>query len=51
MSLTVTPQVCEIGDKAECKLTPKKLAAFYKAVGGDYDCMLASALALTTAPC
>jgi hypothetical protein len=43
MSLTITLQVCEVGDKAECKLTPKKLAAFYKAVGGDYDCRLAPA--------
>ncbi|SPJ71535.1 uncharacterized protein FTOL_01263 [Fusarium torulosum] len=27
----------EIGDKTVCHLTPQKLAAFYKAVGGDYD--------------
>jgi hypothetical protein len=27
----------EIGDKHEKHLTPTKLAAFYKAVGGDYD--------------
>ncbi|WKT39879.1 hypothetical protein QSH57_001698 [Fusarium oxysporum f. sp. vasinfectum] len=27
----------EIGDKTVCHLTPEKLAAFYKAVGGDYD--------------
>ena len=30
---------CEIGDMNDKKLTPTKLAAFYKAVGGDYDCM------------
>ncbi|TQS32442.1 hypothetical protein Golomagni_07240, partial [Golovinomyces magnicellulatus] len=27
----------EIGDRHDLQLTPKKLAAFYKAVGGDYD--------------
>ncbi|KAF5123894.1 hypothetical protein E5D57_011813 [Metarhizium anisopliae] len=27
----------EIGEKADNHLTPSKLAAFYKAVGGDYD--------------
>jgi hypothetical protein len=32
------PQIHEIGDKHEKHLTPTKLAAFYKAVGGDYDC-------------
>jgi hypothetical protein len=30
----------EVGDKHVRHLTPKKLAAFYKAVGGDYDCRL-----------
>ncbi len=30
----------EIGDKSDPELTPTKLAAFYKAVGGDYDCKL-----------
>ncbi|KAI5467551.1 hypothetical protein BGZ63DRAFT_419249 [Mariannaea sp. PMI_226] len=29
--------ISEIGDKSVGQLTPKKLAAFYKAVGGDYD--------------
>ncbi|KAI6782377.1 uncharacterized protein J7T54_008463 [Emericellopsis cladophorae] len=29
----------EIGDKTEYSLTPAKLAAFYKAVGGDYDAL------------
>ncbi|PNP58503.1 hypothetical protein THARTR1_01519 [Trichoderma harzianum] len=29
--------VVELGDKNDSHLTPKKLAAFYKAVGGDYD--------------
>lgn len=29
----------EIGDKNEKHLTPNKLAAFYKAVGGDYDAL------------
>ncbi|KAF7548482.1 hypothetical protein G7Z17_g7042 [Cylindrodendrum hubeiense] len=29
--------ICNIGDKDVGQLTPKKLAAFYKAVGGDYD--------------
>ncbi|KAH8906053.1 hypothetical protein BR93DRAFT_725290 [Coniochaeta sp. PMI_546] len=29
----------EIGDKNEKHLTPVKLAAFYKAVGGDYDAL------------
>ncbi|PFH59735.1 hypothetical protein XA68_11945 [Ophiocordyceps unilateralis] len=29
--------VVELGDKTEAHLTPAKLAAFYKAVGGDYD--------------
>ncbi|UKZ75346.1 hypothetical protein TrVFT333_003027 [Trichoderma virens FT-333] len=29
--------VVELGDKSDSHLTPKKLAAFYKAVGGDYD--------------
>ncbi|KAK3187160.1 hypothetical protein K4F52_004063 [Lecanicillium sp. MT-2017a] len=29
--------VLKIGDRSERQLTPKKLAAFYKAVGGDYD--------------
>lgn len=32
-------QIDEIGDKNEKYLTPKKLAAFYKAVGGDYDAL------------
>lgn len=27
----------ELGDKSDAHLTPAKLAAFYKAVGGDYD--------------
>jgi hypothetical protein len=31
----------EIGDKNQMFLTPDKLAAFYKAVGGNYDCMYA----------
>lgn len=31
-------QIDEIGDKDDTVLTPKKLAAFYRAVGGDYDC-------------
>ncbi|KAL7791294.1 hypothetical protein V8C37DRAFT_382610 [Trichoderma ceciliae] len=29
--------VAELGDKNDTHLTPKKIAAFYKAVGGDYD--------------
>ncbi|KAH8174662.1 hydroxyproline-rich glycoprotein DZ-HRGP [Sarocladium implicatum] len=29
--------ITEIGDRNVCQLTPSKLAAFYKAVGGDYD--------------
>ncbi|KAM0485131.1 hypothetical protein ACHAPX_001109 [Trichoderma viride] len=29
--------VTELGDQNDQNLTPKKLAAFYKAVGGDYD--------------
>ncbi|KAG5980000.1 hypothetical protein E4U54_006850, partial [Claviceps lovelessii] len=29
--------ILEIGDKSDRHLTPKKLAAFYKAVGGNYD--------------
>ncbi|KAM5355249.1 hypothetical protein ACJ41O_001895 [Fusarium nematophilum] len=29
--------ICEIGDKTVTQLRPDKLAAFYKAVGGDYD--------------
>ncbi|KAI9172245.1 hypothetical protein HJFPF1_01742 [Paramyrothecium foliicola] len=29
--------ILEVGDKHEKHLTPKKLAAFYKSVGGDYD--------------
>ncbi|KAK5992530.1 hypothetical protein PT974_05941 [Cladobotryum mycophilum] len=29
--------VSHIGDKTDVHLTPKKLAAFYKAVGGNYD--------------
>ncbi len=33
-------QVDEIGDKNERALTPKKLAAFYRAVGGNYDCKI-----------
>jgi hypothetical protein len=28
----------EIGDKSDTNLSPKKLAEFYKAVGGNYDC-------------
>lgn len=28
----------EIGERTDTHLTPSKLAAFYKAVGGDYDC-------------
>lgn len=31
-------QILEIGDRQDAQLTPSKLAAFYKAVGGDYDC-------------
>lgn len=31
-----------MGDKADTHLTPPKLAAFYKAVGGNYDCMCTS---------
>jgi hypothetical protein len=34
--------ILNIGDKYETHLTPQKLAAFYKTVGGDYDCMLPS---------
>lgn len=34
-------QITELGDKSDHALTPKKLAAFYKAVGGDYDGMRA----------
>ncbi|GJD02811.1 hypothetical protein ColKHC_11636 [Colletotrichum higginsianum] len=30
--------ITDIGDKHVQALTPQKLAAFYKAVGGDYDC-------------
>ncbi|KAL3958471.1 hypothetical protein ACCO45_006633 [Purpureocillium lilacinum] len=29
--------ILEIGDRQDAQLTPTKLAAFYKAVGGDYD--------------
>ncbi|TQV96399.1 hypothetical protein V2A60_003193 [Cordyceps javanica] len=29
--------VLNVGDRTELQLTPKKLAAFYKTVGGDYD--------------
>ncbi|RCI08075.1 hypothetical protein L249_7799 [Ophiocordyceps polyrhachis-furcata BCC 54312] len=29
--------IAELGDKTETHLTPAKLSAFYKAVGGDYD--------------
>ncbi|ODA79445.1 hypothetical protein RJ55_05038 [Drechmeria coniospora] len=29
--------IVEIGDKQDAQLTPSKLAAFYRAVGGDYD--------------
>ncbi|KAG5927266.1 hypothetical protein E4U53_002901 [Claviceps sorghi] len=29
--------ILEIGDKSDTHLTPKKLAAFYQAVGGNYD--------------
>ncbi|POR36116.1 Uncharacterized protein TPAR_03690 [Tolypocladium paradoxum] len=29
--------ILELGDKKDSHLTPAKLAAFYKAVGGDYD--------------
>ncbi|PNY23948.1 Uncharacterized protein TCAP_06118 [Tolypocladium capitatum] len=29
--------ILELGDKNDAHLTPSKLAAFYKAVGGDYD--------------
>ncbi|KAG6233143.1 hypothetical protein E4U26_003135 [Claviceps purpurea] len=29
--------ILDIGDKSDTHLTPKKLAAFYKAVGGNYD--------------
>lgn len=28
----------EIGERTDTHLTPSKLGAFYKAVGGDYDC-------------
>jgi len=35
-----TEQTTEIGDKNDHNLTPAKLAAFYKAVGGDYDCKI-----------
>lgn len=41
LMLTTTPsssQMLKIGDRNDKQLTPKKLAAFYKAVGGDYDC-------------
>jgi hypothetical protein len=31
-------QIADIGDRSVRHLTPRKLAAFYKAVGGDYDC-------------
>lgn len=34
----IVSQVQEIGEKDVMQLTPQKLAAFYKAVGGDYDC-------------
>lgn len=37
--LTCVAQLQEIGDKNEMQLTPRKLAAFYKDVGGNYDCM------------
>ena len=40
--------ITEIGDKNVQHLTPPKLAAFYKAVGGDYDCKLAPCVLLTT---
>jgi hypothetical protein len=35
----ISRYICrELGDKNDHHLTPPKLAAFYKAVGGDYDC-------------
>ncbi|KJZ76166.1 hypothetical protein HIM_04622 [Hirsutella minnesotensis 3608] len=33
--------ILELGDKADTHLTPSKLAAFYKSVGGDYDSLFA----------
>ncbi|PHH68397.1 hypothetical protein CDD83_6130 [Cordyceps sp. RAO-2017] len=33
--------IVELGDKSDTHLTPGKLAAFYKAVGGDYDSLFA----------
>lgn len=37
-AITNGGQVESIGSKEEKHLTPTKLAAFYKAVGGNYDC-------------
>lgn len=36
--LTIPSQSENIGRKDEKHLVPEKLAAFYKAVGGNYDC-------------
>lgn len=37
-------QIDDIGDKNDRALKPNKLAAFYKAVGGDYDSKSGGAL-------
>lgn len=37
-------QIDNIGDKEDKTLSPLKLAAFYKAVGADYDCKYIHAL-------
>jgi hypothetical protein len=40
--LTVASQSTSIGNTEQKKLTPDKLATFYKAVGGNYDCLCPS---------
>jgi len=42
--LTRPRQITDIGDRDDHELTPKKLAAFYKAVGGNYDGKKAAAI-------
>lgn len=44
-------QCRDIGDKNEMFLTPEKLAAFYKTVGGNYDGKPVSRSTAYTAPC
>jgi hypothetical protein len=42
------PQSNNIGNKDETALTPEKLASFYKAVGGNYDCASLALAPLST---